>query len=303
MAVGYGLERDITAAYTFIMNNYRARRGRPPVPVRLQPRRLHGARDRLAAAQLRHPAAGPRDVDPVCHPPDERDRRQGQRQGRQHRRCISASSRASGAFSRRAPANRISSASGIPCPRSAGSTIPLKIPYTANNADIQIGRHAIALDERRGFYRPEPVASRGEGGAIRAEGPEAGMVRGLPRRRGRRLSGGGERPCEDHPALDVARGRSRRPAGRCRAPGGHDRGRAGARSRREDARRACAKHLSWRLLEHVPKYHYDYATGTASLRANESRPRRLPPGALIHESVFQRAGYAPRLPSDHVGEP
>jgi hypothetical protein len=61
-----------------------------------------------------------------------------------------------------------------------------------------------------------------------------------------------------------------------------------------------AKHLSWRLLEHVPKYHYDYATGTESLRANNSRPRQLPPGALIHESVFQRTGYAPHLPSDYV---
>jgi uncharacterized protein (DUF2235 family) len=61
-----------------------------------------------------------------------------------------------------------------------------------------------------------------------------------------------------------------------------------------------AAHLYWRLLEHVPKYHYDYATKMESRRANRSRPRWLPPGSLIHESVFQRAGYAPQLPTDHV---
>src|SRR5262249_8104846 len=30
---------------------------------------------------------------------------------------------------------------------------PLHLPYTSNNPDIQIGRHAIAIDERRAFFR------------------------------------------------------------------------------------------------------------------------------------------------------
>ena len=30
---------------------------------------------------------------------------------------------------------------------------PLHLPYTGNNPDIQIGRHAIAIDERRAFFR------------------------------------------------------------------------------------------------------------------------------------------------------
>ena len=30
---------------------------------------------------------------------------------------------------------------------------PLKLPYVTNNPDIQIGRHAIAIDERRAFFR------------------------------------------------------------------------------------------------------------------------------------------------------
>ena len=41
---------------------------------------------------------------------------------------------------------------------------PLRLPYTANNPDIQIGRHAIAIDERRAFFRPNlwrPTATGG----------------------------------------------------------------------------------------------------------------------------------------------
>src|SRR5580704_2042709 len=30
---------------------------------------------------------------------------------------------------------------------------PLKIPYSANNPDIQVGRHAVSIDERRAFFR------------------------------------------------------------------------------------------------------------------------------------------------------
>ena len=30
---------------------------------------------------------------------------------------------------------------------------PLKLPYIADNPSIQIGRHAIAIDERRAFFR------------------------------------------------------------------------------------------------------------------------------------------------------
>src|SRR5678816_4216922 len=30
---------------------------------------------------------------------------------------------------------------------------PLKLPYVTNSPDIQVGRHAIAIDERRAFFR------------------------------------------------------------------------------------------------------------------------------------------------------
>ena len=89
------------------------------------------------------------------------------------------------------------------------------------------------------YTRPIILTLRREDHSFRPEGPEAGVVHRLSQRRWRRLSGDRERLGEDHPALDGAGGRSRRPARRRRSPGCRDRGRAGARSRREDARRAC----------------------------------------------------------------
>jgi uncharacterized protein (DUF2235 family) len=41
---------------------------------------------------------------------------------------------------------------------------PVRLPYTSNNPDIRIGRHAIAIDERRAFFRSNlwhPTASGG----------------------------------------------------------------------------------------------------------------------------------------------
>lgn len=41
---------------------------------------------------------------------------------------------------------------------------PIKVPYTAKNKDIAIGRHAVAIDERRCFYRQNlwPAANAGQ---------------------------------------------------------------------------------------------------------------------------------------------
>lgn len=38
---------------------------------------------------------------------------------------------------------------------------PLRLPYTADNPDIQIGRHAVAIDERRAFFRTNLWRPRG----------------------------------------------------------------------------------------------------------------------------------------------
>lgn len=52
---------------------------------------------------------------------------------------------------------------------------PVRLPYTANNPDIQIGRHAIAIDEHRAFLSYQPVASHAR---RRAKGSQTGLVPG-----------------------------------------------------------------------------------------------------------------------------
>jgi len=57
----------------------------------------------------------------------------------------------------------------------------------------------------------------------------------------------------------------------------------------------------WWPAELIAKRHYDSANKMWERRMNKGRRRTLPPGSMVHESVFQRAGdYAARLPSDVV---
>jgi hypothetical protein len=222
MAVGYGLERDITAAYTFIMNNYKA----------AEDDRLflfgfsRGAYTVRAVASLLRSCG-------ILRPGHETSIPYAIRL----MNAIGTKDRRTAEYFRPSPASAHAS-SCKPYLSASGYRVlgrldlVLKIPYTATT-DIQIGRHASPRRAAR-FYRPNSGA-RGEGGAFRAEGPEAGMVRRRPQRCGRRLPGDGERPVEDRLALDAARSRSGRLAGRRRPPGCRDRGRAGARSQCQDA--------------------------------------------------------------------
>jgi uncharacterized protein (DUF2235 family) len=41
---------------------------------------------------------------------------------------------------------------------------PLSLPYSADNGDIAIGRHAVAIDERRAFFRTNLWRPRPDGG-------------------------------------------------------------------------------------------------------------------------------------------
>jgi uncharacterized protein (DUF2235 family) len=294
MAVGYGLERDITAAYTFIMNNYKASEGDRLFLFGFS----RGAYTVRAIASLLRSCGILRPGHETLIPYAIRLMNAIGTKGGRTREYFHLVARF----------KRIFAASSCkPYFVGVWDTVasvgwinnPLKIPYTANNADIQIGRHAIALDERRGFYRPnlwrpgEDAARSGPkdlkqvwfagihsdvGGGYPET--ESGLSKITLRWMLREAEAAGLLVDASRRDAVIAAGQGPDPDGKM-----HD---------------ELAAHLYWRLLEHVPKYHYDYATKTESLRANDSRPRWLPPGSLIHESVFQRASYAPRLPPDHV---
>jgi uncharacterized protein (DUF2235 family) len=181
---------------------------------------------------------------------------------------------------------------------------PLKLPYVTNNPDIEIGRHAIAIDERRAFFRTHlwrPPAQASElhgprdvkqvwfpgvhcdvgGGYPEAESglskialawmldeaEAAGLlVDQVKRREILGQSGGGRyvAPDPNGPMHESLRG-------------------------------------AWHIAEFVPKKHYDWQTRRQGRRMNLHRQRRIPPLALVHAAAFARGkAYRKRLPADVV---
>ena len=296
MAVGYGLERDITAAYMFIMNNYKAAEddrlflfgfSRGAYTVRAVASLLRSC----GILRQGHETSIPYAIR-LMNAIGTKDRRTAERFRLVDRfRDTFAASYCKPYFV--GVWDTVSSIGWI--------NSPLKIPYTANNSDIQIGRHALAIDERRGFYRPN-LWRPGEDAA--RSGPKdlkqawfAGVHCDV---------GGGYPETEGGLSKIALRWmfREAEAAGLIVDPGRREAVVAAGQGPDPNApmHDELAAHLFWRLFEYIPKYHYDYLTRTESRRANGGRPRWLPPGSLIHESVFQRAGYAPPLPSDYKVE-
>ena len=170
---------------------------------------------------------------------------------------------------------------------------PTRIPYTATNSDIAVGRHALALDERRAFFirnlwQFDPAAPPAGpldikevwfagvhcdvGGGYREE--ESGLAK--------LAFAWMLRESELHGLLvdDAAKQR--------------ELGNAGQGWARPDANARMHSSMTWLwcLAEFVPM-----VSGLrGKIRINLFRRRFVPAGALIHESVFRRTGYDRPLP-------
>jgi len=181
---------------------------------------------------------------------------------------------------------------------------PLKLPYIANNPGIEIGRHAIAIDERRAFFRNHLWRHSAE--SQQASGPRdlkqvwfAGVHCDV---------GGGYPESESGLAkialewmLDeaIAAGLLVNASQRAAILGQDGNGAHVP----PDPTAAAHESLSgaWHLAEYVPKKHFDYATRKEARRMNRHRRRTLPPGSHVHISVFERGeDYRQRLPADVV---
>jgi uncharacterized protein (DUF2235 family) len=178
----------------------------------------------------------------------------------------------------------------------------LKLPFTADNPDIEIGRHAIALDERRAFFRtnlwrpkPPPAISGPKdlkqvwfagvhcdvGGGYPE--PESGLSKIALEWMLKEAIAAGLRVDKDRMNLVL--------------------GNAGGAYVRPDPNGQLHESLTkaWWPAELIPKKHYDSAQKKWERRMNKGRRRTMPPKPLVHESVFQRAGdYKARLPADAV---
>ena len=181
---------------------------------------------------------------------------------------------------------------------------PLKLPYSADNPDIEIGRHAIAIDERRAFFRTN-LWRRGSN-PDEPHGPKNDLQVWFP---GVHCDVGGGYPEAESGlsklALEWMLGEAQQ----------HDLKVDGRRVLevlgrtptqnvtyvKPDANATLHESLTgaWKLAEYVPKRHYNWKTRKYEHRMNQYRRRTIPPGSLIHWSAYERKdNYADRLPSN-----
>jgi uncharacterized protein (DUF2235 family) len=174
----------------------------------------------------------------------------------------------------------------------------LRLPFVADNPGIQIGRHAIAIDERRTFFRTNlwrPKPPPADSGPKDLKQVWFAVVH---------FDVGGGYPEAQSAASKIPLAWMLREATAAGLIVNNAQvdvvlGRVGAGYVAPDPNGPLHESLTtaWRPAEYIPKRHFDSTTKTWGRRMNRGRRRTIPPNSLVHESVFQRAGdYASRLP-------
>lgn len=171
---------------------------------------------------------------------------------------------------------------------------PLKLPYVADNGDIEIGRHAIALDERRAFFRTN--LWRPGRDPQQTHGPKDLLQVWFP---GVHCDVGGGYPEPESGLSQLALEWMLREAEAKGLRVDPDRARAvlgGAQPyvapNPDGPLHESLTGLLWAVAEYVPKPRYDWRTRREERRANRFRRRTVPPGSVMHWSVYDRAGGA-----------
>lgn len=180
---------------------------------------------------------------------------------------------------------------------------PLKLPYIANNPDIQVGRHAVAIDERRAFFRNHLWRRPKDQNA--AWGPQDVKQVWFP---GVHCDVGGGYPEKDGGLSKIALEWMLEEA---KAEGllvNSQRekevlGRGGSKKYVAAPDPNAVAHESlkgaWNLAEVVWKKHYDWSKDKWGRKMNLWHRRTIPPGSLVHPSAWLRKdNYSSRLPPD-----
>ncbi len=179
---------------------------------------------------------------------------------------------------------------------------PLKLPFTVRNPDIKYARHAVAIDERRAFFRTNLWRPRN---AAVSGGPEnlkevwfAGVHCDVGGGYPEKESGLSKYPLEwmireaEAVGLLVDEQKVAEVLGLAK----------GGKHVAADANGCLHESLTraWYAAEFVPKRHYDYQSQKTRRRMNLFRRRTLPAGATIHESAYLRTKdrYNDKLPTD-----
>jgi len=180
----------------------------------------------------------------------------------------------------------------------------LKLPYIANNPSIEIGRHAIAIDERRAFFRnhlwrmpDDPERARGPKDLEQVwfPGVHCDVGGGYPEAESGLAKIALEWMLDEAAAAGLAVNQAKRD---------EVLGRSGIGSyvgpnARADAHESLTG--AWHLAEYVPKKHFNRDSGKEERRMNHHRRRTVPPGSHVHIAAFERGeDYRKRLPPDVV---
>jgi len=181
---------------------------------------------------------------------------------------------------------------------------PLKLPYVANNPDIEIGRHAIAIDERRAFFRTnlwmrpqDPAARYGPKNLKQVwfPGVHSDVGGGYEEKESGLSKIALEWMVEEAKCAGLLVDATKQ----CEILGRSGSGKYVTPDAQADAHESLKG--AWNLAEFFPKRHYNWKKGRDERRMNLYRRRTIPPGSLVHESAFQRSGgYKDRLPPDAV---
>ena len=170
---------------------------------------------------------------------------------------------------------------------------PVSLPFTRTNPDIGCFRHAIAIDERRAFFRTNLFQPSARQDAVQLwfPGDHCDVGGGHPEAE----SGLSKYPLE-WMANEAAK------AGMLVDPVKLDEllGRAGGRHvpPSPDAPLHESLTWAWKPAEFVEKWHWDNETGARSRRRNRGRRRKMLAAPLVHPVAWEIKGYADRLPLD-----
>jgi uncharacterized protein (DUF2235 family) len=177
---------------------------------------------------------------------------------------------------------------------------PAALPYTSDNPDIQIGRHAVAIDERRAFFRPNlwwpdprsPVHGPKNIKQVWFPGSHSDVGGGYPN----------EESMQSQFALEWMIVEARAAGLLVEQPKvenilGYA---TGSSYVRPAVTQPVHESLTggWWLAEFVLKPHYDRTKNQRTRRMNLGRRRTIRPDDLVHESAFLRGPqYMKRVPA------
>jgi len=177
-----------------------------------------------------------------------------------------------------------------------------RLPYTASSPDIAIGRHAVAIDERRAFFRTNLWRPLPDGGPkdikqVWFPGVHCDVGGGYPEPESGLSKITLEWMLNEAVAAGLLTDNARVNLILGRSGGGYVGPQANANIHES------LKGL-WTAAEFIPKRHYNWALNKDEIRANFFRRRAIPSGSLVHQSAFDRGdAYQTWLPADAIRVP